>query len=61
MLPEPTARELDSKAAETRALAARMRDPRSRRTMANLALSYERLAKHALIREQAEQQEDRAA
>ena len=62
MLPEPTARELDLRAAEARALAHRMRDPRAKRTMVNLALSYERLAKHAAMRE-AEQarRESRAA
>jgi hypothetical protein len=61
-MPPPTARELDLRAAEARAIAARMRDPRAKRTMANLALSYERLAKHAAMREKAEaRNRDRAA
>jgi hypothetical protein len=54
IMPEPTARELDLRAAEARAITHRMRDPRAKRTMANLALSYERLAKHAAMREETE-------
>jgi hypothetical protein len=51
LMPAPTARELDQRAEEARAIAEQMRDPRTKRTMANLALSYERLAKHAAMRE----------
>ena len=62
MLPEPTARKLDLRAAEARAIAHRMRDPRAKRTMVNLALSYERLAKHAAMREEADaRRKNRAA
>lgn len=53
-MPAPTARELDQRAEEARAIAEQMRDPRTKRTMANLALSYERLAKHAAMRETSE-------
>ena len=54
MLSEPSARDLDLRAAEARAIADQMRDARAKRTMVNLALSYERLAKHAAMREEAE-------
>jgi hypothetical protein len=47
----PTARQLEQRAEEARVVADEMRDPRTKCTMANLALSYERLAKHAAIRE----------
>jgi hypothetical protein len=62
MLLGPTARHLEQRAEEARAIAEEMRDPRAKRTMVNLALSYERLAKHAAMRE-AEQarRESRAA
>jgi len=49
LMPTPTARQLEQRAEEARAVAEQMRDPRTKRTMANLALSYERLAKHAAI------------
>jgi len=62
MLPEPSAHELDLRAAEARALADRMRDPKAKRTMVNLALSYERLAKHVAMREEADaRRKNRAA
>jgi hypothetical protein len=62
MLPEPTARLLEQGAAEARVIANQMRDPRAKRAMVSLALSYARLAKHAAIREEAEAQyKDRAA
>jgi hypothetical protein len=35
-------------------IAEQMRNPRTKRSMANLALSYERLAKHAATREAVE-------
>jgi hypothetical protein len=47
-MPDPTAHDLELRAAEARAIAEQMRD---RGTMANLALSYDRLAKHAAMRE----------
>jgi len=50
-MPAPTARQLEQRAEEARSVAEQMRDPRTKRTMANLALSYERLAKHAAERE----------
>jgi len=45
------ARQLEQRAEEARAIADQMRDPLTKRTMANLALSYERLARHAAARE----------
>src|SRR5215472_9441812 len=54
LMPTPTARQLEQRAEEARAVAEQMRDPRTKRTMANLALSYERLAKHAAMRETSE-------
>ena len=48
---ELTACALERRAEEARVIAEQMRDPRTRRTMINLALSYERLAKHASMRE----------
>ena len=50
----PAARQLEQRAEEARVVAEQMRDPRTKRTMANLALSYERLAKHAAEREASE-------
>jgi hypothetical protein len=62
MLPGPTARQLEQRAAEARAISNQMRDPTTKRAMVSLALSYARLAKHAAIREEAEAQyKDRAA
>ena|SRR5262245_22325607 len=46
-----TASELEQRAEEARVVAEQMRDPRSKRSMMNVALSYERLAKHASTRE----------
>jgi hypothetical protein len=57
MLPGPTARELEQRAEEARAIADHMHDPRAKRTMVNLALSYEHLAKHARLREESEAKE----
>jgi len=54
LMPAPTARQLEQRAEEARVVAEQMRDPRTKRTMANLALSYERLAKHAAMREASE-------
>jgi hypothetical protein len=51
-MPGPTARQLEQRAEEARLVAEQMHDPSNRRTMINLALSYERLAKHAAVREQ---------
>src|SRR5215510_3095120 len=51
LMPGPTARQLEQRAEEARVVAEQMRDPRTKRTMTNLALSYERLAKHAAMRE----------
>ena len=53
-MPAPTARQLEQRAEEARVIAEQMRDPLTKRTMANLALSYERLAKHAAMREASE-------
>lgn len=47
----PTARQLQQRAEEARVVAEQMGDPNAKRTMMNLALSYERLAKHAAVRE----------
>ena len=67
-MPAPTDRQFEQRAEEARAVAEQMRDPRTKRTMANLALSYERLAKHAAMREasvakhpNSEDDQDRAA
>jgi hypothetical protein len=51
LMSAPTARQLEQRAEEARVVAEQMRDPRSKLTMANLALSYKRLAKHAAMRE----------
>lgn len=51
---ERTARQLKQRAEEARAVAAQMRDPGTRSTMTNLALTYERLAKFAADREACE-------
>jgi len=57
-----TARHLEQRAEEARAVAAHMREPLAKRMMIHLALSYERLAKHAADREEAEKRnKDRAA
>lgn len=53
-MPEPTARQLEQRAEEARAVAGQMRDPWTRSAMANLALTYERLAKFAADREERE-------
>ena len=50
----PTARKLEQRAQEARAVAEQMRDPVAKRVMMNLAFSYERLAKHAAAREASE-------
>lgn len=47
----PTARQLDQRAEEARAVAAQMRNPDTKHMMARLALTYELLAKHAALRE----------
>ena len=47
----PTARKLVQRAEEARAVAEQVRDPVAKRVMMNLASSYERLAKHAAMRE----------
>jgi len=54
MPPGPTARQLEQCAEEAWFIAEQMKDARAKRTMVNLALSYERLAKHAAMREEAE-------
>jgi len=51
LVSEVTARQLEERAEEARAVAAQMRDPESKRIMARLALTYERLAKFATLRE----------
>ena len=53
----PTARQLEQRAEEARAIAVQMRSPQTKQTMLNLALSYERLAKHAALREASENTE----
>jgi len=60
-MPGPRARQLEQRAEEARLVAEQMHDPSTRRTMINLALSYERLAKHASVREASEpaEQKDR--
>jgi hypothetical protein len=52
MLPRPTAHQLEELAEEARVRAEQMRDPDAKRIMVNLALSYERLAMHARLREE---------
>src|SRR5262249_31248040 len=51
----PTARQLEQRVEEARAVAEQMRDPAAKHVMMNLALSYERLAKHAAMRRQPRQ------
>jgi hypothetical protein len=58
-MPAPNARQLEQRAEEARAIADQMRDPLTKRSMANLALSYERLAKHAGAREVSDSKESR--
>jgi hypothetical protein len=47
----PTARQLNLLAEEVRAIAAQMRNPETKRMMAGLALTYDRLAEFAALRE----------
>jgi hypothetical protein len=47
----PIARQLYERAEEARTVAAQMHDPEAKRIMITLALTYERLAKHAALRE----------
>jgi hypothetical protein len=47
----PTARQLEQLAEELRVVAGQMRTPFARQELANLALSYARLAHHAALRE----------
>jgi len=47
----PTARHLNQLAEEVRTVAAQMRDPKSKQMMTRLALTYDRLAEFAAIRE----------
>jgi hypothetical protein len=56
----PTARQLERRAEEARVVAEQMHDPGAKRTMINLALSYERLAEHAAMREGREAAEHNA-
>ena len=58
-MPAPNARQLEQRAEEARAIADQMGDPLTKRTMANLALSYERLAKHAAAREVSDSKQSR--
>jgi len=46
-----TARQLNQLAEEVRAVVAQMRDPEAKRIMARLALTYDRLAEFAALRE----------
>jgi hypothetical protein len=50
-MPALTARRLNQLAEEVRTLAAKMRDPDAKQMMARLALTYDRLATFASIRE----------
>lgn len=59
-MPEPSVSKLLQRAEEARAIAEQIRHPRTKRTMVNLALSYERLAKHAALREAREAAEQNA-
>src|SRR5215813_11671970 len=56
----PTSRELEQRAEEARVVAEQMHNPGTKRTMINLALSYERLARHAALREASEAAEQNA-
>jgi hypothetical protein len=60
MLP-PTAHQLKERAEEARVIGELMRDPDARRIMMNLALSYERLAKQAQMRDEGRENSNRAA
>jgi len=60
LMPGPTSRELEQRAEEARVVAEQMHNPGTKRTMINLALSYERLAKHAALREATETAEQNA-
>jgi len=51
LMPARTARQLKQRAEEARAIAAQMRDPEAKRIMTTLALTYERLATFAALRE----------
>jgi hypothetical protein len=51
----PTARQLSLLGEEVRALAAQMRDPDAKQIMTRLALTYDRLATFAVLREATEQ------
>jgi hypothetical protein len=51
---QPRAKNLRQHADEARAMADRMQDTRTRRTMWNLACSYDLLARHAEVREDLE-------
>jgi len=51
VMPVPRARHFELRAVEARLAAEQMHDPGTRRAMMNLALRYQRLAKHAAMRE----------
>jgi hypothetical protein len=56
MITPPTAHQLEERAKEARVRAEQMREPDAKRIMMSLALSYERLAKHARVREESQGQ-----
>ena len=56
----PTACQLNQLAEDVRALAAQMRDPKAKQMMARLALTYDRRAEFAALREANDGARDRA-